>query len=233
MDKRLSDWTDIMEKISPDELIEIPNPKTFWKNREIFADCGFSIDVFRKLVKVVEQQLWSILALWCIARSTPKNAKILEIGSGRGGSLLTIGLANSTALLTNIDRFENYTEATHEGAGKNGFSYGVFRANVREINGRVNTIKKWSDEAVVDIENNFYDMIFIDGNHGFDFVQRDIINYAPKLKDGGILCGHDYHPRFPGVISAVKHTLEGKYIVCEQSSVWLRTEKWMTLDGIS
>jgi hypothetical protein len=35
-------------------------------------------------------------------------------------------------------------------------------------------------------------MIFIDGDHDYNAVKNDLINYYPKLKKGGIFAGHDY-----------------------------------------
>jgi len=36
------------------------------------------------------------------------------------------------------------------------------------------------------------DCVFIDANHTYEGVKRDIENYLPLVKPGGILCGHDY-----------------------------------------
>jgi len=47
------------------------------------------------------------------------------------------------------------------------------------------------------------DMVFIDGNHGYEYVKSDIQNYTPKVRNGGIVSGHDYSLTFPGVIRAV------------------------------
>ena len=45
------------------------------------------------------------------------------------------------------------------------------------------------------------DSIYIDGNHEYDFVKKDLENYYPKLKDGGILAGDDF--QIPNVRRAV------------------------------
>ena len=42
------------------------------------------------------------------------------------------------------------------------------------------------------------DFIFLDANHTKEQTMRAIILYWPKVKEGGILCGHDYGHPAPG-----------------------------------
>lgn len=69
----------------------------------------------------------------------------------------------------------------------------------------VRFIFKQASEAVDEIPGNL-DFVYIDGNHDYEFVKQDIVNYYPKVKQGGLLGGHDYFPvgsLAPGVIKAV------------------------------
>lgn len=57
------------------------------------------------------------------------------------------------------------------------------------------------------------DFVYIDGDHEYEFVKRDLRLYWEKLRKGGILSGHDFTPYFPGVVRAVvefadQHSLE-------------------------
>lgn len=48
------------------------------------------------------------------------------------------------------------------------------------------------------------DMVFIDGNHNYDVVVKDIKKAYELLRPGGLICGHDYdHPSWPDVKKAV------------------------------
>lgn len=54
------------------------------------------------------------------------------------------------------------------------------------------------------VDNNFFDVIYIDADHSYDSVQKEISLYWPKVKHGGFLSGHDYYePAWPGVVKAV------------------------------
>lgn len=49
-----------------------------------------------------------------------------------------------------------------------------------------------SQQAACCIDDDSLDFVFIDGDHSHRAVSADIRAWAPKLKAGGLLCGHDY-----------------------------------------
>lgn len=64
--------------------------------------------------------------------------------------------------------------------------------------------RRVSLEAVQDHNDGSLDFVFIDANHDFDFVMRDLIEWTPKVREGGIVSGHDYyHFDRSGVVEAV------------------------------
>ncbi len=48
-----------------------------------------------------------------------------------------------------------------------------------------------TSEDAVDFIPNDLDMVYIDGNHAYEYVKKDIESYYPKIKSGGIIGGHD------------------------------------------
>ncbi len=55
-------------------------------------------------------------------------------------------------------------------------------------------------------DNEYFDFVFIDAEHSMVAALSDMYAWYPKIKPGGLLCGHDYgHKRFPGVALAVKN----------------------------
>jgi hypothetical protein len=47
-------------------------------------------------------------------------------------------------------------------------------------------------EGVLDLSDRSVDFVYIDGDHAFDHAMMDIIKWAPKVKQGGIVAVHDY-----------------------------------------
>lgn len=219
------EWIDHIEKLGPGDLIEVPDPKIFYENEKEMSEAGFNREVFVSIFPIMEQQIWSLFRLFQLAKKVPEGGTIIEIGSGRGGSISTIGTAAPHANLINIDKFGRYDEETAYGVSKDyhGFEYNQFKKNVEPFNLNLKTLLMWSDEAASQIEDGSADMIFVDGNHSYVNCKSDIQNYEKKVKPGGIFCGHDYHPRFPGVIKAVKEIYGDKYDVLDNSSIWVRT----------
>jgi hypothetical protein len=71
---------------------------------------------------------------------------------------------------------------------------------------RVKIIRMPSLEAVKEIPDGYLDFVFIDADHAYESVKADIRAWVPKLRPGGLLCGHDYaNDGFPhfGVTQAV------------------------------
>lgn len=56
----------------------------------------------------------------------------------------------------------------------------------------INKIKSNSMDAVSLFEDNSLDFIYIDGDHSYEAVKKDILSWRPKVKTGGIIAGHDY-----------------------------------------
>jgi len=56
----------------------------------------------------------------------------------------------------------------------------------------VKIYRDFSYNVVKEFEDEFFDFIFIDAEHSYEGVARDISDWYPKVKEGGVLCGHDY-----------------------------------------
>jgi hypothetical protein len=62
--------------------------------------------------------------------------------------------------------------------------------NLSKFEEKIEFIKKKSEYASEDVPDNL-DFVYIDGNHTYKYVKKDIELYYPKIKNGGIIGGHD------------------------------------------
>jgi len=56
-------------------------------------------------------------------------------------------------------------------------------------------IRKMSMDAINDFPERSLDFVYIDGNHKYGHVAMDLMEWAGKVRKGGILAGHDYYDR--------------------------------------
>jgi len=92
-------------------------------------------------------------------------------------------------------------------------SYSVAIKNFRPYMDRVVIVKDYSFNAgkhFLDIYGyGFFDFVYIDGDHSFEGVKKDLETFFPLVKKGGVLGGHDFcnyyisYGSFMGVIRAV------------------------------
>jgi predicted O-methyltransferase YrrM len=94
----------------------------------------------------------------------------------------------------------------------------------------VQYIRKASMDALADVRDGSLDFVYIDADHRFDFVMRDVIEWSKKVRPGGIVAGHDYyHFKASGVVEAVNaytfaHQIHEWFIddQREQSFFWVK-----------
>jgi hypothetical protein len=81
-----------------------------------------------------------------------------------------------------------------------------------------------SVEAARTFKDGQFDLVFIDADHSEDQVRADIEAWLPKVKSGGILCGHDFCElsiaRHPGVAKAVREKFGESIFVMEEGAIW-------------
>lgn len=87
--------------------------------------------------------------------------------------------------------------------------YKKAQQRVKNWKDKVTFVLKYSDKATNDVPDNL-DFIYIDGNHDYEFVKKDIELYYPKVRKGGVVAGHDFVASEQGVIRAVLEFVDEK-----------------------
>lgn len=145
--------------------------------------------------RITEQDRFALGALLNGCRK--RGIRCVEIGSFLGsGSTKTIidKLKDTNATFYCVDTWKgNQNVAWHQELAKEYDLFATFFHNVAACGGEamVKPMIMRSEDAASIFKDQSCDFVFIDGDHSFEATMRDIEMWMPKVKPGGILCGHD------------------------------------------
>tara|TARA_B100000287_G_C20565924_1_gene754492 strand:- start:80 stop:658 length:579 start_codon:yes stop_codon:yes gene_type:complete len=150
-----------------------------------------------------------------------EDRQMIEIGSYMGESTFLFACSN---IFSNIETIE-----PHDGEEEfnNIFDYDwdfvkkEFETNIRFFD-NIKHHKDYSYNVVDKFNNRNYDFVYVDGNHDYFSVERDLLSYSSKVKIGGFIGGHDYLPsEWPEVVRAI-HNVVGKPDHVYWDSSWIK-----------
>lgn len=104
----------------------------------------------------------------------------VEIGVNRGAHAKTLLRKLNIDILYLIDPYENNILLQMHG-----------RAKLAKFTDKIIWGYLKSEDAIDSIPSGL-DFVYIDGNHNYEYVKKDIELYYPKIRKGGIIGGHDY-----------------------------------------
>lgn len=141
-----------------------------------------------------------------------RSSKILEIGTGAGGGtlLMSRGVQDS-------GKPGEVHSIGYEPVDKD------YRVNLNRISAhpdlkaRITLYYGKSQDLVEKFQNEYFDFIYVDGDHSYEGVKADIKNYWPKLKKGGVMAFHDTNQEY--VQKAISEELKGKVQVADVSRI--------------
>ena len=112
-------------------------------------------------------------------------------------------------------------EAQRQNVRKQAFARTTQEAGRRVVLGGL------SVEMAAQVKDGTLDLVFIDADHEYESVRDDIAAWAPKVRPGGWLGGHDYWKRggFPGVHRAVDEAFPEGVELDEDSTWWTRVPR--------
>jgi MMP 1-O-methyltransferase len=168
-------------------------------------------------------------ALYDLARSLGPDCVIVEIGSWLGKSASVFGLAlrgTTTAHVFCIDPFDasgdKRSQDTYR-ARQQKLERSLiqqFRDNVGNagVGHHITPIRGFSHEVVAGWEREI-DLLFIDGDHSYDAVKLDFLQWSTFVRPGGYVCFHDV---IFGVREGTSHDGPGRVIgeLVKHSAAW-------------
>ena len=95
-----------------------------------------------------------------------------------------------------------------------------FRENVRDFEARVTVLRLLTTEAARHVADGSLDFVFVEATHTYAALASDLDAWLPKLRPGGLVSGHDYHPHWDdgGVMRCVDERLPTRWLA--DDSCW-------------
>lgn len=176
----------------------------YW-NHEKFGEKWFNYqDVYKRIVN-----------------SIPEGGHIVEVGAWKGASTsyLAVEAQHKKMRIDVVDTWFGSEEHKETPEVTTNCLFGVFIDNLRPLINLINPIRTDSISASKMYHDESIDAVFIDADHGYESVKKDILAWMPKVKTGGILAGHDYIRTHSGVIQAVDELIVSPEIIRD---CWLK-----------
>lgn len=172
----------------------------------------------QELIKVIKEEGYSTF---------------LEVGVWKGDNIISIAKTNPNIQCYGIDPYDYRQYDNQLSIRDDKFvllkkeSERVFKetSHFQQKYKNFKLIRKTSDKGAEDFEDESLDIVFIDANHSYESVKKDIDLWLPKLRNGGCLSGHDYSIAFFGVIQAVNDKLGVDNIAIRSDATWFYYKK--------
>jgi len=151
--------------------------------------------------------------------------KGVEIGCRYGHSAILWKQAIPDLDLTCVDPYRAYHRVRQESQDR---IYAAAMIHAEQHGFKI--LRKASLDAVDDFADGSLDFVNVDGDHTFDAAIQDIIRWAWKVREGGLVLVHDYCAfAMSGVIPAVDaytncHWIDPWYVTrdMEPTAFWMR-----------
>jgi len=132
-----------------------------------------------------------------MVREFGDGSHFVEIGCWKGQSASFMGVEiHNSGKRIKFDCVDHWSDA--EGCPgpdswvQSGKLFEKFMSNTEKVKHIITPVRMMSVDAAKNYEDGSLDFVFIDGDHSREACREDIIAWTPKVKDGGILAGHDY-----------------------------------------
>ena len=116
--------------------------------------------------------------VFTVVRAREGTPRVVEIGRCRGGTTLLLAAAGGEVVSLDID--EQVREADES----------LMRVLSR-IGLQENVALHIADSATFPVEAGSVDVLFVDGDHTYEGISRDVAHWLPALRDGGVVLFHD------------------------------------------
>lgn len=166
------------------------------------------LDVPRAILSAPVRHVFMIGTMWFLKQQNRMQPRVLEIGSWYGASALSWaqGLKayhEGMGTLTCIDGWSPFFDMDihkdsdyareMEASLTTDLAYQIFVHNMSTLPPSIDHqhIRGRSEKVLPLLKPEAFDVVFIDADHTFDAVSKDIELAKPLISEGGIICGDD------------------------------------------
>lgn len=117
----------------------------------------------------------------------------IELGVCWGiNSYVLLESCPNISLIVGIDHYAAYTDWDREiYQHEQDHNLAKLKNNMQYMGPRFTLIRESTTVAATELEDGFYDFVFIDADHSMKAVLNDLDRYYPKIRSGGVIAGHD------------------------------------------
>jgi len=158
----------------------------------------------------------------------------VEVGVERGEYSEIILQNSNLSILYSIDSWkefskEEYKDINNHNQKKHNQNKKETEQRLKKYKGRSQVWQMLSEDAAAIFKNNSLDFVYIDANHSYEGCKKDIELWYPKIKQGGVLAGHDYieDGQYSEGIFGVKKAVN-EFIKKNKLKLFITQDAWTT-----
>jgi glycosyltransferase involved in cell wall biosynthesis/predicted O-methyltransferase YrrM len=196
------------------------------KIEDIITGNNLDSDKAQQIVHFLKMKESKSVQSWCqwyyaLAEIINDNnlRKGIEVGVAFGTNSIYL-LENTPIMkLISIDPYREFsTSQYNDGMNfeqkKHDVLFQIVQHRLASFGNRSELLRKTSIEASEHFEDEEFDFVYIDGNHSYESVKKDLEVWWLKIRPGGFLAGDDFcHPNHPGVTKAVNEFAKEKEVI--------------------
>jgi hypothetical protein len=174
------------------------NPQIDFLSMQLESDANLILNFFetQKTRKTLDVDIYSKRDFGQALTKLNLFGNGVEIGVLNGDFSKTL-LSSWTGTLYMIDSWRHYDDYIDDNSRDDQYHIDCMintLKNTKSYENRAHMIRMESTQAASMFPDSFFDYVYIDANHDYNFVKRDIEAWYPKLKTGGLFSGDDYIP---------------------------------------
>lgn len=145
-------------------------------------------------IEIASGEAARFLQNWCVEEMIRLNRPIVALEIGTWCGFTALAMAATGANVICVDTFQGSDPQTAQRAGTlRGTTLDRFLCNAIALQPRGSVVGLVGDSVHISklMPDGVLDLIFVDGAHEQDAVTADLDAWWPKLRPGGVFCGHD------------------------------------------